>query len=447
MSYVLSLSQLLTLVQDTIDAQFYGQAFWVKCEVTDVKRYDQKNWCFCKLLEKKGGQVVAETAGVFWQQGYQHIRRFEHATSRPFENGIEISALATVKFHPKHGFKLEILEIDLSFTLGQMELARQQTIQRLLAGFPNQIRQEDDLYITHNNSLPLPRIIQRIALITANHSDGQRDFIQEITHNAHKYAFRITGFYTTIQGETAPALLVKQLEQIATKQHLFDVVVIVRGGGSQTDLKPFDDFELAKTIALFPLPVLTGIGHDRNTSIADLMARQYKVPTKVAAALVDHNHATELELLNMQEKMEDAVSALLFDRSRQLEKWEQQINWVLPNRIALRKQRLHQWEQMLQSGGLRLCENRKHQLDGWQLRMENGTQRLLRNVKGKLASQERLIVQLSPQTILNRGFAIAEQNGKIITNVAQLDVNIPLTTRLAHATIDSNITHISDHEE
>lgn len=447
MSYVLSLSQLLTLVQDTIDAQFYGQAFWVKCEVTDVKRYDQKNWCFCKLLEKKGGQVVAETAGVFWQQGYQHIRRFEHATGRPFENGIEISALATVKFHPKHGFKLEILEIDLSFTLGQMELARQQTIQRLLAEFPNQIRQEDDFFITHNNSLPLPRIIQRIALITANHSDGQRDFIQEITHNAHEYAFRITGFYTTIQGETAPNLIVKQLEQIATKKHLFDVVVIVRGGGSQTDLKPFDDFELAKTIALFPLPVLTGIGHDRNTSIADLMARQYKVPTKVAAALVDHNHATALELLNMQEKMEDAVSALLFDRSRQLEKWEQQINWVLPNRIALRKQRLHQWEQMLQSGGLRLCENRKHQLDGWQLRMENSTQRLLRNLKGKLALQDRLIVQLSPQTILNRGFAIAEQNGKIITNVAQLDVNIPLTTRLAHATIDSNITHISDHEE
>jgi exodeoxyribonuclease VII large subunit len=447
MSYVLSLTQLLTLVQDTLDAQFYGQAFWVKCEVTDVKRYDQKNWCFCKLLEKKGGQVVAETAGVFWQQGYQHIRRFEHATSRPFENGIEISALATVKFHPKHGFKLEILEIDLSFTLGQMELARQQTIQRLLSGFPNQIRQEDDLFITQNNSLPLPRIIQHIALITANHSDGQRDFIQEITHNAHAYAFRITGFYTTIQGETAPALLVKQLELIATKKHLFDAVVIVRGGGSQTDLKPFDDYELAKTIALFPLPVLTGIGHDRNTSIADLMARQYKVPTKVAAALVDHNHATEMELVQMQEKMEDAVSALLFDRSRHLEKWEQQINWVLPNRIALRKQRLQQWEQMLQSSSLRQCDNREHQLDGWQLRLENGTQRLLRNLKGKLALQERLIVQLSPQSILNRGFAIAEQKGKIITNVSQLDVNIPLTTRLAHATIDSNIIHISENEE
>ena len=446
MSYILSLSQLLTIVQDTIDAQFYGQAFWVKCEVTDVKRYDLKNWCFCKLLEKKGGQVVAETAGVFWQQGYQHIRRFEHATGRPFENGIEISALATLKFHPKFGFKLEILEIDLSFTLGQMELARQQTIQRLLTEFPHQIRQEDGLFITQNNCLPLPRILQRVALITANHSDGQRDFIQELTHNAHAYAFRITGFYTTIQGETAPALLVKQLEQIATKTHLFDVVVIVRGGGSQTDLKPFDNFELAKTIALFPLPVLTGIGHDRNTSIADLMARQYKVPTKVAAAMVDHNHAAALELLNMQERMEDGVSALLFDSSRQLEKWEQQINWVLPNRIALRKQRLQQWEQMLQHGSMRQCENSKQHLEGWQLRMKNGTLRLLRNVKGKLSLQERLIVQLSPQTILNRGFAIAEQKGKIITNVNQLDVSKPLTTRLAQATIESNIIHINENE-
>jgi exodeoxyribonuclease VII large subunit len=446
MSYVLSLSQLLTLVQDTIDAQYYGQAFWVKCEVTDVKRYDQKNWCFCKLLEKKAGQVLAETAGVFWQQGYLHIRRFEQATGRKFENGIEISALATVKFHPKHGFKLEILEIDLSFSLGQMEMARQETIRRLLTELPDHIRQEEELFITANNQLPLPGIIQKVALITANHSDGQRDFIQELTQNAHGYQFRITGFYTTIQGDAAPGLLVKQLEQVAAKAHLFDVVVMVRGGGSQTDLKPFDDFELAKTVALFPIPVLTGIGHDRNTSIADLMARQYKVPTKVAAAIVDHNHLVEQDLLNLAETMEDAVTALLFEKQQWLDRWTQQMQYALPNKIALRRQRLQQWEQLIQLGSERILHIKSNHLNQWRTRMDLAVERYMRTLKNKLIQQERLVDQLSPQTILNRGFAIAEQNGMIITEPTQLNPSLPLTTRLAHANIESTIIKIETDE-
>jgi exodeoxyribonuclease VII large subunit len=446
MPYQLTLSQLLNLVQDTIDAQFYGQAFWVKCEVTDVKRYDQKNWCFCKLLEKKAGQVVAESPGVFWQQGYLHIRKFEQATGRKFESGIEISALATVKFHPKHGFKLEILEIDLSSSLGQMEMARQETIRRLLSELPGQIRQQDDQFITFNNQLPLPQIIQRVALITANHSDGQRDFIQELTHNAHGYQFRITGFYTTIQGDTAAGLMVKQLEQLQAKTHLYDVVVMVRGGGSQTDLKPFDDFELAKKIALFPLPVLTGIGHDRNTSITDLMARQYKVPTKVAAAIVDHNHAAEQDLVNLSERMEESVHAMLLEKQQSLDRWSQQMQWILPNRIALRKQRMQQWEQLLKTGSERAVQNRKATIAQWQTRLNTGTERYLRNLKNMIALQERLVVQLSPQSILKRGFAMAEQDGRIVLNAEQINIDLPLITRLAQASISSTIIKIEKDE-
>lgn len=445
MSYAISLSQLLNLVQDTLDAQFYGQAFWVKCEVTDVKRYDAKNWCFCRLLEKKGGQVVAESPGVFWQQGYLHIRKFEQATGRKFENGIEISALATVKFHPKFGFKLEIIEIDLSFALGQMELARQATINKLLTDFPGKIRQEGDLFITPNNQLELPRIIQRVALIAANQSDGQRDFIQELTQNAHGYSFRITGFYTAVQGETAPAGMVKQFEQVAAKAHLYDVVVLVRGGGSQTDLKPFDDFGLAATIALFPLPVLTGIGHDRNTSIADLMARQYKVPTKVAAAIVDHNHSLELDLINLNERMEDAVTALLFENNQQLGRWEQQLQWILPNRVALRKQRLLLWENSLLQLNKRLLENQTQKLGEMNTRLEHSTARFIKIQKEKLVMQIRMVEQVDPKTVLQKGFAMIEQDGKIITHLSKIDPDKTLITRMAQGHIESTIKKISNH--
>ncbi len=446
MSYLLSLSQLLLLVQDAIDAQFFGQAYWVKCEVTDVKRYDSKNWCFCKLLEKKGGQVVAETPGVFWQQGYLHIRRFEQATGRAFENGIEISALVQVKFHPKFGFKLEINEIDLNFSLGQMELARQETIRRLLTTFHDDIRQEDDQFITPNNQQPLPQIIQRVALITANHSDGQRDFMQELTHNSHGYPFRITGFYTTIQGETAPGLLVKQFEQVAQKAYLFDVVALVRGGGSQTDLRPFDDYELAKKIAFFPIPVLTGIGHDRNTSIADLVARQYKVPTKVAAAIVDHNLRAEQDVLELKIRLENTVAALLDEKRRHLEQRAQQMQWMLPNRIAIRQQRLQLWENSLSTTGKRMLEMRSKKLAEFSLRLEVSTTRYITKEFEKLEMQSRLIEQVDPKTILQKGFAMIEQDGKIITELSQINPHQILITNLTKGQINSTIEKIKYYE-
>lgn len=446
MSQVFSLSQLLLLVQDTIDARFYGQVFWVRCEVTDVKKYEQKNWCFCKFLEKKSGQVLAETPGVFWQQGYQHIRRFEQATGQKFDNGIEINALVMVKFHPRFGFKLEGMEIDLSFTLGQMELARQETLRRLLTGFPDDIRQEQDLFITTNNQKPLPSIIQRVALITANHSDGQRDFIQELTHNPHGYSFRITGFYTTIQGETAPALMVKQFEQVARMAHLFDVVVLVRGGGSQTDLKPFDDFELAKTIALFSIPVLTGIGHDRNTSIADLMARQHKVPTKVAAAIVDHNFFAEQGLLALEDRMYQALGRMILHKRQYLDRWMQQINWVLPGRVSLRKDRLARWQLWIGSQAKRTLEIQQKKLQDTELRLSFAAGKFILSKSEKLQARERLIEQLSPVRTLARGFTITYQAGKVITSVDRINTSLPLVTWFEKGFTESTITKVDQNE-
>jgi exodeoxyribonuclease VII large subunit len=436
----------LNLLQDVVDAQFGGQAFWVKCEVTDVKKYDQKNWCFCKFLEKKAGQIVAESQAVFWQQGYQHLRRFEQATGRKFENGIEISALVLVKFTPKYGFKLEVQELDISFALGQMELARQHTMNKLISLFPGQITQEEDRFLSPNNQLALPRIIQRVALVTANHSDGQRDFLQELSQNRLGYQFRVTGFYTTIQGETAPALLVNQLEKIAQKSHLFDVVAMVRGGGSQTDLKPFDDYELAKTIAFFPLPILTGIGHDRNTSIADLMARQFKVPTKVAAAIVEHNHLVEMDLLEWNEILENKVARMVQKKRNQLDTWGQQMQWVLPNRIAMRKQKLEQFKGQLLKGAEKMVVKKQERQAQLHIRMFLAARQFVKLKHEHLKAHERLVEQLSPHAVLKRGFAIAEQHGKIITNLEEVRKDAPLITRLQHGAIESEILNIAPYE-
>ena len=144
--------------------------------------------------------------------------------------------------------------------------------------------------------------MQRIALVTAPNSDGQRDFKQEMANNQYGYAFAVTEFLTQIQGDNSSKLIVQQLQLIESQMEKYDLVVIVRGGGSQTDFKPFDDYELSKYVASFPLPVFTGIGHDRNTSIVDMMARQYKTPTKVASSIVDHNYNFESALVNLKER-------------------------------------------------------------------------------------------------------------------------------------------------
>ncbi|MCU0374831.1 MAG: exodeoxyribonuclease VII large subunit [Chitinophagaceae bacterium] len=443
MAYAYSLSQLLGLVQETIETHFYGSAFWVQCEITDVKKYDTKNWCFCKLLEKKGSQVIAEIAGVFWQQGYLHIRRFEQATGQRFESGIKINCLVQVKYHAVYGLKLEVQEIDLSYSLGQMELARQETIRMLLANHPQQIQQREDVFITQNNRLPLPRLIQRIALITANNSDGQRDFLQEITHNQHGYTFRITGFYTTIQGVQAAGFMVKQLEAIAAKKHLFDVVVLVRGGGSQTDLKPFDDYELAKTIALFPLPVLTGIGHDRNTSIADLMARQHKVPTKVAAAIVDHNHEAARQLQLWEDILEQTITRTLNQKTQQLGRWQLLLSTTMPHRIHKYKHLLQLWQGRLQVLPARQTGRQTEKLQVLNNKLPQCTANLIAKQKQRLKEMERLTVQLGPEATLKRGFAMLEQNGAIITSVNNARADLPLIAQLKDGKITTTIENVT----
>lgn len=165
--------------------------------------------------------------------------------------------------------------------------------------------------MTINKSLSLPPVIRNIALVTAINSDGQRDFIQELKTNKYGYDLRVKEYLTQIQGDQAHLMIIDQLEAILNSAEKPDVVAIVRGGGSQTDFRPFDQFELASKVAHFPFPIFTGIGHDRNTSITDLMARQEKTPTKVASRILDHNYEWENQLMQLKDRFFLSVGEIL----------------------------------------------------------------------------------------------------------------------------------------
>ena len=299
----LKLSELIGEIDDVIQDRFAGETFWITAEITDVKKQPDKRWCFLKFIEKEGNLIRAEIKGVFWSTAYGSIERFEKLSGQAFANGLEITCNVRVRFHNRFGLDLEVLDIDHSYALGKLEQERQHTLDRLVKENPKQIRVVDGQYFTRNQSLELPIVLQRIALVTAPDSDGQRDFKQEMGNNSYGYAFSVTEFLTQIQGDNSSSLIIQKLQQIEADKEKFDVVVIVRGGGSQTDFKPFDDYDLSKYVAVFPLPVLTGIGHDRNTSIVDLMARQHKTPTKVASSIVDHNFNFESEIMDLKDRL------------------------------------------------------------------------------------------------------------------------------------------------
>lgn len=312
----INLSQLLYKIDETLQSQFGYQTFWIKAEITDVKKYESKRWCFLKLIEKKDTEIIAEMKATAWSQGYVFIEQFERLTQQYFTNGLQIICKVKVKYSIKYGLSFDVLEIDNSFALGQMELQKQATLKRLVDESNGQIIKEEEHYFTPNKRLKLPIVIQKIALITAQNSDGQRDFKNELLNNNYGYAFQVDEYLCQIQGDNAHENIIKQFEQIFASNINYDCVAMVRGGGSETDFKPFEQYELAKLVAFYHVPVFTGIGHDRNTSIVDLMARQLKTPTKVAAHIVDHNFMFENNLLYQLNQIEQNI-ALKIDRAKQ----------------------------------------------------------------------------------------------------------------------------------
>ena len=303
----IKLSQLVEHIQETIFDRFEGEEFWVSAQITNVKKYESTRRCYLTLEDYENGEKTAEIRAVFWANYYTEIERFEKITKQIFTNGIEIICKVKVRFHKVYGMNLDVIGIDLAHTLGTLELERKQTLERLLKENPNTIQLYDGVYRTYNNRLPLPLIIKNIALITAPNSDGQRDFLQETTKNKHGYSFLIKEFLTTIQGDNAHKLILEQLKLIEKDKQQFDVLAIVRGGGSQTDFKPFDDYELSNYVANFNIPIFTGIGHDRNQSIVDLMAIEQKTPTKVASLFVEHNFDFENKLIELKTNFFDLI--------------------------------------------------------------------------------------------------------------------------------------------
>ncbi len=366
---------------------------WVVAEVSELK-VNYSGHCYLELVEKaepqRGGTPIprAQLRAVVWRQQWAMLSAyFEVQTGSRLGVGMKILAKVIVSYHELYGLSLQITDLDPSFTLGEVERQRQLTIAQLKA----------DGVWDMNREEPLPRPVQRVAVVSSESAAGYRDFCRELFGGG--YSFTVELFDAVVQGASAEESICRALERVAARREEFDVVVLIRGGGSASDLSCFNSYRLCSYVAQFPLPVVTGIGHDKDVSVADMVAHTpLKTPTAVAAWLIDRM-ASEMALL------EEAAVALA------------QLSVAATQREQMRLERLSgELSRLGISYGERL---RSHlTLSGERLRSE--VARYLERRQSFLTLASEMIDARSPQHILRLGFAVVRCDGRAVTSAEGL---------------------------
>jgi exodeoxyribonuclease VII large subunit len=403
----ISLSKLNSLIKSAImDA--LPEMYWVVAEIADI-RQNQKGHCYLELIEKEDNSTIAQIRGTIWVYEYRGISsRFRKATNESLRQGMKILFLASITFHEVYGLSLNVRDIDPVYTMGEMARKKKEVIDRL--------RKEG--LMDRNKSLELPLVPQKIAVISSPTAAGYEDFFSHLDGNPYGYRFVHTLFPALMQGREAEASVIAALNSIRKQQSNFDLVVIIRGGGSVIDLNCFDGYPLSKEVAAFPLPVITGIGHEKDDTVVDMTAHtKLKTPTAVAGFLVSGVRSFEECLLSLERKLVTHGGLFLKNERIRLTSLAQRLSLVPIQVTMLHRNRL-----------LTLHRDMKGLL----------RQRFQRE-KDRFSSTELALRHLDPENILKRGFSITLHKGKIVKNAVLLKKGMSIDTRLHNGTITSTV--------
>ena len=403
----ITLRELQRRVKSALEGQF-ALPLWVSAEISEIK-VNYSGHCYLELVEKGGdnGVPTAQARAVVWRSNYPRIAGyFEAETGQRLAAGIKILAKALVTYHELYGFSLQITDIDPSYTLGDMERQRQQTIAQL---------QQEGVW-DMNREAPMPAVVQRVAIVSSANAAGYQDFCKELARSP--YRFELTLFDAFMQGEAAEESIIEALCNVAARPEKFDAVVLIRGGGSRSDLNCFNAYRLCAHIAQFPLPILTGIGHDKDTSVADMVAHTaLKTPTAVAGWLVERMTGVEGWLDTAALQLRDASAGIF--RRHELRLAE------LGSEIA------HQ--------SALLLLRRNEQLSHWSDELSTAVGELLRRQHTRLTTAEELIASRSPEHILSLGFAIVHRGDETVTSAKGLSSGDTLRVELSDGTFDATV--------
>jgi len=456
---IFSLLEVTKSIQKTL-AERYKTDFWVKAEMNKLNLYRHSGHCYPELVEKQGEKVVAQIRSVLWKDDYVRINNaFLKILQEPLKDGIKILFLANITFDPVHGLSLRILDIDASYTLGDLEKEKQATIQRLqLEGIFDQ-----------NKKRSLPLLPKRIAVISVETSKGYADFIKVIESNNWNYTFFHMLFPSVLQGEKAIPSITRQLASIKKVKQHFDVVAIIRGGGGDVGLSCYNNYILAKEIALFPLPVITGIGHATNLTVSEMISYENAItPTKIAEYLLQKFHNFAVPVQQAQDIIIDESQQLLSDQNIKLRSYTQLFRSVVENKLLYNKSIIkEQIQSIVQQSGFMFKNERSSLLKiiadiqkdaivfckTCVLNIESLTERIrststgfLKNNNLEMEHIQKNITNMSPEKVLQRGYSITMFNGKSISNVSDLKTGDEIKTIILTGEINSTVNTIKEKE-
>lgn len=413
----LSLYELNHRVREAIDQSLPGE-YWVQAEMSSVN-VNAAGHCYIELVQKndRGPGLVAKARATVWAGRFRMLKPyFEQATGQAFVAGISVLLLVTAEFHELYGLSYIVQDIDPAYTLGDMARRRREILQRL----------ESEGTLRLNKELELPIVPQRIAVISSETAAGYGDFCNQLLTNPYGFAFTTRLFPAVMQGDRVEASVIAALDAVAAEAEQWDVVVIIRGGGATSDLAGFDTYELASNCAQFPLPIITGIGHERDDTVIDAVAHtRVKTPTAAAEFLVNRLVEAAEHLAHCVDAVADGISRRMTAEQQRLARLAQR----LPGAFALRR------------------TNEDHRLGRALERISTGIGNLLTRQQHRLELAEKVLEGASPERILRRGYSITYRAGRAVRSAADVAVDEVLLTRFADGDIYSKVLLNENHEE
>lgn len=388
---IISLSELQVKIKKSVEGAVPGK-FWIRAETGDVK-FHSAGHCYIDLIDKEErGAVKAKVQAIIWASTFRIIRPyFETTTGRQLERGLSILVNAVVQYSPLYGLSLVIYDIDPSYTIGEQELKRQQTIAKL---------KEEGMFGV-NSSLSLNALPRNIAVISSETAAGYRDFMKQLHENDYGFVFNTTLFSAPMQGLNAPAGIIAAMEKVAENVQDYDLLLIIRGGGANQDLVCFDDYHLALNISQFPLPVITGIGHDHDIHIADMISHtSVKTPTAAAQFILELFIAQEQQLISTTRRLFLAIQGRIDKELSKIERVKERIASITAARF--------------------------------------------REEEYKADINEKRVLAASPLLILEKGFSVVLKEGKRVSSVSELKEDQEILLLLKDGKVICNIKSIEN---
>lgn len=447
----LRLSELQQQVFTALKERF-DSPIWIIAEIAKLNSNPTGHTYF-ELVEKQGDKIIAQTRATLWKSQRSILVEFEKKARQPLRQGMEALLLASVEYHSVYGFSLNILEIDANYTLGDLARRRQEVIDRLT----------NEGLLQRNKHRILPPVLQRIAVISSATAAGYDDFINRLENNAYGYSFYPTLFSSVVQGDGAESSLLAALSTIQANARMFDCAVLIRGGGGSVDLSCFDGYPLARSIAECSIPVITGIGHDRDESVADMTSfHNAATPTAAAEFIILRAREYEDTVYSLSRKIGDLARTSLRDAELEMDR-------VLVRFIMSAKKRLGDEENTLETDGRRLsaavrAEAETHTrtitqlavkldiyprgiikeqtglLAGMERSLANGSKRIIQQTDRDLLDMERNVRSRHPLDALRRGYSITRCGGKAIRNVEDIRPGAEIET-MAYTGVIKSIVH------